>query len=142
MTSDDQSQTLLRAINNDDNASLEGLTTSKIKSIKNDVLQQLQLSRAGLLDMHKRLRGYRFVDDLDALRYGSYVRWIRLTDSELKLTAGGIVCDMQVFDKGLTIKCKNRFHQIFQFRMDECLVFQKLNDQECVLLAALDYLNT
>ena len=139
---DDASQVLIRAINNDDNASLEGLTTSKIKTIKNDILQQLQFPRYKLLEMHKKLRGYRFVDDLDALRYGSYVRWIRLTDPELKLTAGGIVCDMQVFDKGLTIKCKNRFHQIFQFRMDESLVFQKLNEQECILLKALDFLNT
>lgn len=139
---DDTSHILVRAINNDDNASLEGLTTSKIKTIKNDILQQLQLPRHKLIEMHKKLRGYRFVDDLDALRYGSYVRWIRLTDPELKLTTGGIVCDMQVFDKGLTIKCKNRFHQIFQFRMDECLVFQKLNEQECVLLRALDFLNT
>jgi hypothetical protein len=142
MTEERASQLLSRAINNDDNASLEGLTTSKIKSIKNDVLQQLQLSRAKLLDMHRKLKEYRFVGDLDSLRYGSYVRWINLNDSSLKLTNGGIVCDMQVQDKGLIIKCRNRFHRIFQFCMDECLVFQKFSEQETILLAALDYLNS
>ena len=38
------------------------------------------------------------------------------------------------------IVCKNFMHRHYTFKMDECLVFQKLTDQEKILLSALDHL--
>jgi hypothetical protein len=77
------------------------------------------------------------------MRYGSYIRWISLKDPDnLKLTNGGIVCEMKVGETGIVVVCKNRFNRFFQLNMNENLIFQKLSDQEQVLLSALDFINS
>ena len=42
---------------------------------------------------------------------------------------------------GIKIVCKNNMNRFFQINMNENLIFQKLNNQENVLLSALDYIN-
>ena len=49
------------------------------------------------------------------------------------------MCDIKI-ENGVKIVCKNNINRFFEFKMDECLVFQKITDQEKVLLSALDYL--
>lgn len=132
---------LLKALDNDENESMIDLTTSKIKSIKNDMLQKLQLPRETLKNYHKKLKDYRYVGELHEIRYGAYIRWINLKNIDnIRLTNGGIICDIQVTNTGLWIKCKNNMNRFFQLKLDECLIFQKLSDQERILLKALDYL--
>ena len=78
--------------------------------------------------------------ELPGIRYGAYIRWISLKDpANIKLTNGGIICDIKVND-GIQIRCKNNQHRFFQLKMGECLIFQKLSDQEQILLSAMDYL--
>ena len=113
----------------------------KIKSIKNDMLQKLQLPKETLKTYHKKLKDYRYVGELHEIRYGAYIRWINLKNIDnIRLTNGGIICDIQVTNTGLWIKCKNNMNRFFQLKLDECLIFQKLSDQERILLKALDYL--
>lgn len=132
---------LLKSLDNECNESMSNLTSKKIKAIKNDQLQQLQLSREVLKDYHKKLKDYRFVDDLSNIQYGRYIRWINLTNPEnLKLTAGGIIIDIKILDDGIHLVCKNFRNTKFQIKIDECLIFQKISDQEKVILSALDYL--
>ena len=134
-------ENLLKALDNDENESLIDLTTRKIKSMKNDMLQKLQLPKEKLKEYHKKLNDYRYVGELHEIRYGAYIRWINLKNIDhLKLTNGGIICDIQVTDTGLWIKCKNNMNRFFQLKLDECLIFQKLSDQEKIILKALDYL--
>ena len=57
------------------------------------------------------------------------------------MTNGGIVCEIKVCDDGIHVVCKNNMNRMFQLNLSENLVFQRLNDQERVLLAALQYLN-
>ena len=65
---------LLYALDNDNNTGVSGLTSSKIKKEKNDVLQKLQLSREELKDLHTHLANYRYVDELNGLQEGRYIR--------------------------------------------------------------------
>ena len=132
---------LLQALDNDENESMIDLSTLKIKSIKNDMLQKLQLPKKTLKNYHKKLKDYRYVGELHEIRYGAYIRWINLKNIDnIRLTNGGIICDIQVTNTGLWIKCKNNMNRFFQLKLDECLIFQKLSDQERILLKALDYL--
>jgi hypothetical protein len=132
---------LLKSLDNECNESMSNLTSKKIKAIKNDHLQQLQIPREVLKDYHKKLKDYRFVDDLSNIQYGRYIRWINLTNPEnLKLTAGGIIIDIKILDDGIHLVCKNFRNTKFQIKIDECFIFQKLSDQEKVILSALDYL--
>ena len=142
--SDDIDQTnslLMRAIDNDNNASMDGLTSSSVKAAKNEVLQKLGVMGTCLKEYHRKLKDYRFIEDLEGLRYGGYVRWIDLTGDELRLTNGGIVCEMGVSNTGVLVTCRNNMGRLFSFNLSECVVFQKLSDQEKILLSALDYLN-
>lgn len=132
---------LLKSLDNECNESMSNLTSKKIKAIKNDQLQQLQLSREVLKDYHKKLKDYRFVDDLSNIQYGRYIRWINLTNPKnLKLTTGAIIIDIKILDDGIHLVCKNFRNKKFQIKIDECFIFQKLTDQEKVILSALDYL--
>ena len=133
---------LLSALEDDDNAQLLELDLKKIEIEKKDILDKLELPQKQQKDLLKKLRHYRYIDELPGMKYGSYVRWISLKNPEnLKLTNGGIVCEMKVGDKGIVIVCKNNFNRFFQLNMTETLIFQKLTEQELVLLSALEYIN-
>jgi len=132
---------LLHALNNENNETIVELDYSTIAKHKNDLLQQLKLPRDDLIKFQKQLKQYRCVNNLEDLRFGSYVRWIPLKNPEnIKLTNGGIVCDIKEFNKDIHIKCKNRMNMMFQIKMSEIILFQKISDQEQVILKALKYL--
>jgi hypothetical protein len=92
-------------------------------------------------DKEDRLKGYRYIDEVKDIKYGGFIKWIPLQDpSYLPLNAGGIISDIKVTDNGLILVYKNFMHKYYQIKMDECLIFQKLSNQEQVLLSALDHL--
>ena len=137
---------LLKALDNDKNEYLMQLSNSKIKSEKNDVLQQIQLSGTVLRLMHSKLAEYRYMSDADSLRNGAYIRWINLTkldkmSPEKLLTNGALICDWKLCDTGLHVVCKTHVGRIIQIKFDENLIFQKLTNQEQVLLSVIDYVS-
>ena len=132
---------LLKSLDNENNSSIGNLNSKKIKSMKNDYLQQLQLPREKLKEYHKKLKDYRYVDDLSNIQYGRYIRWINLTDPRnLSLTTGGIIIDIKIYENGIHIICKNFKNNKFQIKINECFIFQKITEQEKIILFALDYL--
>jgi len=134
---------LLSALEDDNNAQLLELNFKKIETEKKNILDKTELPKKQQNDLLKKLIHYRYVDELPGMKYGSYVRWISLkTPKNIKLTNGGIVCEMKVGDKGIVIVCKNNLNRFFQLNMTESLIFQKLTEQELVLLSALEYINT
>jgi len=134
-------ESLLHALDNDNNEGIVDLNMATIAKNKNDILQKLRLPRNELVALQKKLKLYRYIDDLQDIRFGGYIRWISLKNPEIiKLTNGGIVCDIKEINYDIHIKCKNRMNMIFQTKLSEGIIFQKLNDQEQVILNALKYL--
>lgn len=132
---------ILKAVENDGNENIMKYTRSTIHSMKNDILQQLHLSSEVLKDYHKKLKRFRYVDDLSDLNYGSYIRWINISNPEhLKLTNGGIICDIQFYDTGVQILCKNPYNRFYKLTFDNCIIFQRLTGQEEVILDVISYL--
>lgn len=132
---------LLHALDNDNNEAIVDLDYEKIAKDKNDMLQQLKLPANELSYLNKQLKSYRLVNDINDLRFGSYVRWISLKNpAVIKLTNGGIICDMKVIEKDLHIKCKNNMNRFFQIKISEVILFQKLSEQEQIILKALKQL--
>ena len=94
-----------------------------------------------LLNYMNKIKNYKYVDELNDLKYGSFVRWIPIINPKsLPLQYCGIICDIKIADNGVFIVCKNFMRRHYTFKMDECLIFQKLTNQELILLSALDYL--
>ena len=134
---------LLGAVDNKSNESIIKLNNRKIKQIKNDFFQKLHFSKDYMKELHIKLKDYRFVDDMSDIHYGRYIRWINMNNLEnLKLTNGGIICEILATENGTTVTCKNNINRLFRIKMDECLVFQKLTDQEKLILSVLDFVNT
>ena len=78
---------------------------------------------------------------MNDLQYGFYIRWISLKNPEnLKLTTGGIIIDIDIISDCVQIRIKNNMNRIFQIKLDENMIFQKITPQEYVILGVLDYL--
>ena len=133
---------LIDALDNETNESMINLTTQKILEMNLNILKELHLPKETTLDYLKKLKGYRYVDELNDLKHGAFIRWIPITDPNyLPLHYCGIVCDIKITDNGIIVKCKNFMHRHYTFKMDECLIFQKLTSQEQVILYALYHLD-
>ena len=132
---------LMSALDNDKNESIINLTTKKIQEMIFNILKELHLDKVTLLEYFKKLKGYRYIDEINDLKYGGFIRWIPITDPDhLPLHYCGIVCDIVIKDDGVYVVCKNFMHRHYRFKMDECLIFQKLNAQEQIIISALDHL--
>lgn len=117
------------------------LSSSKIKSLKNNILQKLYLTREELLNYHKVLKEYKYIDELDEINIGSYIRWFNLKKMDnIKLTNGGIIVDIQPGIDDITIICKNNINKFFSLSLNKCIIFQKLNYQEQLLIKIVDYI--
>jgi len=133
---------LLKALDNESNNKFMKLNNAKIKSMKFDILKELQLPKEELIKYMNKLKEYIYVDEMGDLRTGGFIRWIPLKDpDEIYLTNGAILAEINVTDNGVLLNCKNFAKKHYQIKLDDCLVFQKLSDQEKVLLCALDALS-
>lgn len=133
--------TMEQIINELDNKNLLHLSSSKIKEMKNNILQRLYFSREELLKYHKILNKYRYVDELDEIKLGSYIRWFNLKNTDnLKLTNGGILIDVQPGNDDINLICKNNRNAIFTLNLNKSIIFQKINYQEELLIKIVDYI--
>ena len=133
---------LMSALDNEKNESIMNLTTAKIQEINFNILKELHLDKETFINYLKKLKGYKYVDELNDLKYGGFIRWIPITDPDnLPLNQCGIICDIVIKDDGVYIVCKNFMHRHYRFKMDECLIFQKITSQEMIILSALDHLD-
>jgi hypothetical protein len=135
---------LLKALDDETNETLLNFTTKKIKEMNLKVLKELHLSTAHTLELFEKLKLYKYVDEMNELKYGAYIRWIPIEDpTNISLSKGALFCEIKITDDGVFCICKNFGFTTrhFQISMDKTLIFQKLTDQELVLLSALDHLS-
>jgi hypothetical protein len=133
---------LLKALDNENNNKFMKLNNAKIKAMKFDILKELQLPKEDLIKYMNKLKEYIYIDEMSDLRTGGFIRWIPLKNpDEIYLTNGAILAEINVTDNGVMLNCKNFAKKHYQIKLNECLVFQKLSDQENVLLCALDALS-
>jgi hypothetical protein len=166
--SDINEDTLMKALENETNASVMKTSHSEIKKKKNDILQTLQLKGSSLKKMHATLIGYKYIDNIRDICVGRYVRWISLKrpDLSITLTNGAHVCNINIdyipvvdhsddvgcedeesseeeLECKTCIRCKvvrNGKVIFFNLNFEENIFFQKITEQEWVILDALEYL--
>ena len=109
------------------------LSTRQIKALNHEVLSELGLQRGEMAAMMHKLADYKFVENAEELRAGSYIRWILLPTT--RLTKGATFCRTTVEGN---IVCKGFGQHYFTLNLYDNLVFQRLTDQERVLSIALD----
>ena len=81
----------------------------------------------------KRLKGYRYVNEINELKLGTHCRWVR-PNSGKAVTNGGIVTTIKYLDSGIQVLCKNNAHRFIQYKFDNVYSFQKLSAEEFMIL--------
>ena len=136
-------QKLSKALDNVQNNIFLKLSSDKIKKQQIKIFKDLKMSQTIIQSYLSKLEGYRYVDEINQIKRGSYIRWVDLNDSpNFVLQRGGSICDVLITDTSTLIKCRNNYgNSFFHVRMDECIIFQKLTTEEKLILSAMDYLN-
>lgn len=134
--------TLVKALNNETNEQVIETDYKSITQKKKEILQNIGITDESIKVLLRKLKVYRYIDGAHEIEYGRYIRWISLKDpTQLYLTSGGIVCEIKVETSGIQVVCKNNMNRMFQINLSENLVFQRLTEQERVLLSALQYIS-
>tara|TARA_B100000780_G_scaffold272736_1_gene235345 strand:+ start:63 stop:482 length:420 start_codon:yes stop_codon:yes gene_type:complete len=133
---------LEEALQNDNNLNIINTNIQEIKAQKNNILQELGLMKNDLKQFHSKLKDYRYIDDIKELNYGNNIRWISLKNIDnIKITNGSVLCDIKILDKGLSLCLKTYNNKYLTIYLNENLIFQKISEQERILLKAINYLN-
>lgn len=128
---------LLKALDNDENDKMFNYTTDGINKMNDQILSELGLPIEIKNTYLTKLQNHIYIDEMHMLKCGSHIKWISL--DTLKLS-GAICCNLKITDVGMSIICKGFAHKHFQINMENNIIFQKLSQQEQVLLSAMDYL--
>ncbi len=140
MNEDDMSF-LEKSLSNDSNKNISKLTFNYINNQKETIINELNLTKKDTNNLLKRLKDYQYIDEMPELVEGRYIRWINIINpNNIKLTNGGILCEIKIEDY-VSLVMKNNMNRFFQINLDENLIFQKLTDQEKVILYAIDIVN-
>jgi len=125
---------VLRRVETDQHSYLENKT---VDDVCNEIRDALETE--GITDIEpffRKLTEYRYVEELYQLHRGKHIRWMRKIGSEKKLTNGGVVVDIKFLDNGTHILCKNNMNRFLQIKFDDCLIFQKMSEEEQIILLA------
>lgn len=132
---------LLVALDNINNEGSLDFDTRSINRIKNYVLNQLDIQKDKVKEYQSKLKHYKYIDELQDLRRGRYIRWIKKNNHE-HLVNGGILCDTKIAEDGTNLICKNFYNKVFEIKFKDNYIFQKITNQEKVLINVINYLNT
>ena len=127
-----------------DDKNLLYMSSGKIMELKNNVLQKMYLTKEQLKIYHKKLKDYMYVDELQEITVGSYVRWFNLNETDLdkvKLNIGGFVVDFNKGQDDIHISYKNLRNKYYTFPMNKSIIFKKLTNQEKLLIKIIDHIN-
>jgi hypothetical protein len=112
-----------------------------IRHRKESVLKSLTINPSEMRHYQKLLTEYRYVDEVDEFRVGSYLRFFKLNTDTLSLERGGFLVDFQLHQQQIILLLKNR-NRFFRLKMDESMFFQKNTPQEKILVQILDQINS
>ena len=70
---------ILHSLDNDRNLSISKLTYDKINNMKYNMLQRLGMNDDELESMLLKLGDYRYVEELQDIQHGAFIRYIPLT---------------------------------------------------------------
>jgi len=142
---EDMKLVLKDALNGEQNRNILSLTNQKIREYKGAILDELNFDDEKRLMLLEKLEAYRYIDDINDFKIGSYIRWLGLknakTTSDIQFARGGFVSDIEIHGSDVHIKCKSFMGKHMQLLGAENIIFQKISDQEQIILSVLDYLH-
>ena len=130
----------LEHILENDNHTILNKTYSNIKNDKNNILQKLNMDRENLKIINNKLKDYRYIDEISDIVVGNYCRWVRLDNENIKLESGGFISNITISESGPLLCIKTIANKFMSINANNVLLFQKINNQEKILLQVLKYI--
>lgn len=136
-----QADILIKALDNEENEYILQFTSKDIEEKKKNILNEIGVDNEKIDEYLKKLQNYIYVDEFHEMPSGCFIRWIPLKNPDnIFLTKGANICDLNFCNKTSYLKCKNFNNTHMQIKVDECLIFRKMNPQEKLLISAMNYL--
>ncbi len=131
-----------KAIDNPKNDKVINIDLEKLNELNSKILKELNIPKGKRIEMEVKLKEYVFIDELDEIEEGGFIKWINLdpVDSIIKLREGGIIIGYELGKEGVLLKCKNFKHRFFSLSLEKNIIFQKLSRQQLILLSALKFM--
>ena len=135
---EDTIEYLKQSMENENNKSILNLTTKIIKERKQEIINELPIYKNEKNQIKKKLKEYRYIDEIQELHIGAFIRWIKFkSDNEISITNGALLTDV-LFEDNIQLLLKNNMNRFFRVNFNDNLIFQKLTDQEKIILFAID----
>jgi hypothetical protein len=143
MTSLDEAELLKKSLDNKLNVAIYNLTFSDILKMKRSIIDEVVHKSKIKAYLLEKLKPYRYIDDLNDLREGAYIRWLSISpddDPPYFLNRGAIFCNVSISHQGISLYCKSiTTGRYFLLKnVDQYVFFQKLSYQELLILQAID----
>jgi hypothetical protein len=122
---------------------LLNIDLDSIKKMNITIINELRLPKKEALEMLLKLQNFIFLDEITDIREGAYIKWISITDNGIpdkKLKQGSFICSYEINNEGIYLNCKGFKNRYFSLYLEKNLIFQKLSDQELIILNALKYI--
>lgn len=144
MNENDFIDKLAKSLENINNEDIGDFSLEEIDEQKSEILNDIFSNKSKIACYMDKLKHYRYIENVKDLKYGHYIRCIKLDGKNiLNLNRGGVIVDMKIVNENeVNILCRNNMRKVFTIKFEKNLIFQKLDDQELLLLTVLDYLNT
>ncbi len=135
---EDTIEYLKQSMENVNNKSILNLTTKIIKKRKEEIKSELPVYKNKKNEIKKKLKEYRYIDEIHELHIGAFIRWIKFnSNNEISITNGALLTDV-LFEDNIQLLLKNNTNRFFRVNFNDNLIFQKLTDQEKIILFAID----
>lgn len=133
---------LLENIDDEQSSYLASLEPEQLRNERLNSLKSLELPEEELLEWMIKLEKYRYVDELQKLQMGRYIRWVPLQRIEQGykpyLTGGGFICGIYIEDTGIEIEVVSHRRRVHYFHFDNALIYQHITKQEEVILTLME----
>ena len=134
---------ILSAMNKTENSTIANLTLKKIAARRHEILSSLNLTPEKMAEFERKLVMYRVIESPHDLKHNQLIRWIPMRSLETRpyLTLGGTLFRVREnLDEGVhvvTIRNVKRF--VFNIKFEVNVVFQRLSQDEMLILRAVEY---
>jgi hypothetical protein len=137
---------ILSAMTKTENSSITNMTLTKIAARRHEVLSTMNLTPEKYAEFERKLHMYRVIESPDELKHNQLIRWIPLRSLETRpyVTLGGCLFRVK-YNEGerlhiVTIRNVKKF--VFNIKFELNAVFQRLSQEELLILRAVEYVES
>jgi hypothetical protein len=134
---------ILSAMNKAENNTIANMTLKKITARRHEILSSLNLTPEKMEEFERKLHMYRVIENPYDLKHNQMIRWIPLRSLETRpyVTLGGTLFRVRenTEEKVHIVTIRNIKKFVFNIRFELNVVFQRLSQEELMILRAVEY---